>query len=154
MQNRAVFLDRDGILNCVVLKNGRPRPPSGVDEVEILPGVLDGLRRLKDAGYVLIVVSNQPDVVRGATPLETVEQNDLEALKSFLKGIGLTSDDLNDLQGALTQDGKQEKETIGKRVQDWIGKMVGKAVGGSWKTALGTAPMILKEAIFRYYGWK
>jgi len=47
--------------------------------VEILPGVEDALRRLKRAGYVLVVVSNQPDVARGTTSRSTVE-----AINDFL----------------------------------------------------------------------
>jgi D-glycero-D-manno-heptose 1,7-bisphosphate phosphatase len=74
MKRRAVFLDRDGVLNRAVVKNGHPYPPASVNEVEIPPGVTEALRRLKDAGFVLIVVSNQPDVGRGATPKATVEE--------------------------------------------------------------------------------
>lgn len=74
MKRRAVFLDRDGVLNRAIIKDGKPYPPAGVDEVEIPPGVVEALQRLKDAGFVLIVVSNQPDVARGATPQATVEE--------------------------------------------------------------------------------
>jgi transaldolase len=73
MQGRAVFLDRDGVLNRAVVREGKPYPPASLDEVEILPGVVEGLRGLKEAGFVLIVVSNQPDVARGTTPQGTVE---------------------------------------------------------------------------------
>ncbi len=73
MQRRAVFLDRDGVLNRAVVREGRPYPPASVAEVEILPGVVEALRELKEAGFVLIVVSNQPDVARGTIPMETVE---------------------------------------------------------------------------------
>lgn len=73
MQRRAVFLDRDGVLNRAVVREGRPYPPASVAEVEILPGVIEALRGLKEAGFVLIVVSNQPDVARGTIPQVTVE---------------------------------------------------------------------------------
>jgi len=73
MKRRAVFLDRDGVLNRAIVREGRPYPPADVGEIEILPGVFDALHRLKDAGFALIVVSNQPDVARGTTPIETVE---------------------------------------------------------------------------------
>ncbi len=73
MKRRAVFLDRDGVLNRAVVLAGRPYPPVSVTEVEILSGVLEALQRLKAAGFVLIVVSNQPDVARGTTTQETVE---------------------------------------------------------------------------------
>jgi len=74
MKRRSVFLDRDGVLNRAVVKGGKPYPPFSVLEVKILPGVHEALQRLKDAGFMLIVVSNQPDVSRGATPKATVEE--------------------------------------------------------------------------------
>lgn len=73
MSGRAVFLDRDGVLNRAVVVDGRPHPPASVDELELLPGVAEALQRLKDAGFVLIVVSNQPDVARGTTTSDVVE---------------------------------------------------------------------------------
>jgi D-glycero-D-manno-heptose 1,7-bisphosphate phosphatase len=73
MTRRAVFLDRDGVLNRVVVREGKPYPPASVSELEILPGVSVALTQLKAAGFVLIVVSNQPDVARGTTTQEAVE---------------------------------------------------------------------------------
>lgn len=70
---RAVFLDRDGVLNRPVLRNGKPHPPADLSELEILPGVPEGLDRLKALGFLLIVVTNQPDVRRGVQSRETVE---------------------------------------------------------------------------------
>jgi D-glycero-D-manno-heptose 1,7-bisphosphate phosphatase len=70
---RAVFLDRDGVLNRALLKNGKPYPPARLEEVEILPGVWEGLRTLRDAGFLLLVVTNQPDVARGTQRREVVE---------------------------------------------------------------------------------
>jgi len=72
-KRRAVFLDRDGGLNRAVVQEGKPYPPANIDEMEILPGVPDAIKQLKAAGFVLIVVSNQPDVARGTTPRESVE---------------------------------------------------------------------------------
>ncbi len=73
MRRRAVFLDRDGVINRALVRDGKPYPPSCVAEVEILPDVRQALLRLKAAGFILIVVSNQPDVARGTTLRETVE---------------------------------------------------------------------------------
>lgn len=70
---RAVFLDRDGVLNDVILRDGKPYPPSTVSELSIVPQACDTLARLKQMGFVLIVVSNQPDVARGAQTREAVE---------------------------------------------------------------------------------
>lgn len=62
---RAVFLDRDGVLTRAVVRDGRPYAPSTLDAFEILPEAPMATRRFKEAGYLLIVVTNQPDVRRG-----------------------------------------------------------------------------------------
>ena len=71
---RAVFLDRDGVLNRAIVRDGRPYPPRNVSELEILPGVAEAMAALRAAGFLLIVVTNQPDVARGATTKEEVEK--------------------------------------------------------------------------------
>lgn len=83
---RAVFLDRDGVLNAAVVRNGRPYPPETVGEVAVLPGVREAIERLRDAGFVLIVVTNQPDVARG-----TKSPSEIEAIHTLLgEKLGLT----------------------------------------------------------------
>jgi D-glycero-D-manno-heptose 1,7-bisphosphate phosphatase len=72
-KRRAVFLDRDGVLNKALVRNGKPHPPDGPDDLEILPGVPDALARLRASGFLLICVTNQPDVARGAQRREVVE---------------------------------------------------------------------------------
>jgi D-glycero-D-manno-heptose 1,7-bisphosphate phosphatase len=62
---RAVFLDRDGVLNDRVLRNGQPTAPFSVDELRISRGVPEALGALRAAGFQLIVVTNQPDVALG-----------------------------------------------------------------------------------------
>jgi D-glycero-D-manno-heptose 1,7-bisphosphate phosphatase len=72
-KNRAaVFLDRDGVLNEAIVRDGRPLPPAAISEVAIRDGVGEACRRLSDAGLVLIVVTNQPDIARRTTTWETV----------------------------------------------------------------------------------
>jgi D-glycero-D-manno-heptose 1,7-bisphosphate phosphatase len=70
---RAVFLDRDGVINRAPVRDGVPISPHSVDELELLPGVPDALARLKAAGYALVVTTNQPDIARGRVTRETVE---------------------------------------------------------------------------------
>jgi D-sedoheptulose 7-phosphate isomerase len=70
---RAVFLDRDGVLNSAVVRGGKPYPPGSVGELEIVPNAAAALSQLKAAGYRLVVVTNQPDVARGAQTRQTVE---------------------------------------------------------------------------------
>ena len=73
MSLRAVFLDRDGVINRAPVRDGKPYPPASAAEVEVLPGVPDALERLRRAGFLLVVVTNQPDVARGRQTREEVE---------------------------------------------------------------------------------
>jgi D-glycero-D-manno-heptose 1,7-bisphosphate phosphatase len=70
---RAVFLDRDGVLNRAHLVDGVPHPPRSAAELELLPGVVEATQRLAAAGFLLVVVTNQPDIARGTTTTEEVE---------------------------------------------------------------------------------
>jgi D-glycero-D-manno-heptose 1,7-bisphosphate phosphatase len=70
---KAVFLDRDGVLNRSVLIDGVPKPPTFVEEVEILPGVIEAIQYLKIHNFVPVVVTNQPDVARGHMTQSQVE---------------------------------------------------------------------------------
>lgn len=70
---RAVFLDRDGVINRAVVVEGRPFPPASLADFEILPGVPEACRLLKERGFLLIVVTNQPDVGRGTQDQAVVE---------------------------------------------------------------------------------
>jgi D-glycero-D-manno-heptose 1,7-bisphosphate phosphatase len=73
VRRRAVFLDRDGVLNPPVVREGRPYPPQSVDEFTLYEGVAEACTILKDAGFLLIVVTNQPDVGRGTQSRAAVE---------------------------------------------------------------------------------
>jgi D-glycero-D-manno-heptose 1,7-bisphosphate phosphatase len=64
-RTRAVFLDRDGVLNVAVVRDGHPYPPETLEAFKIYPDAADALARLKHAGFLLLVVTNQPDVARG-----------------------------------------------------------------------------------------
>jgi D-glycero-D-manno-heptose 1,7-bisphosphate phosphatase len=70
---RAVFLDRDGVINRAIVRDGKPYPPATSGEFEILPGVSLALAALKEAAFELIVVTNQPDVATGVQRREVVE---------------------------------------------------------------------------------
>jgi transaldolase len=70
----AVFLDRDGVINRALERDCKPYPPRSLQEFEILPEVPDALARLRAAGFLLVVATNQPDVGRGTLKQEVVEQ--------------------------------------------------------------------------------
>ena len=71
---RAVFLDRDGVVNRALERDGLPYPPASLGEFEIFPEVPEACCRLKQAGFLLIVATNQPDVGRGTLKQEIVEK--------------------------------------------------------------------------------
>src|SRR6266851_3527977 len=69
----AVFLDRDGVLNEAVVRNGKPHPPAALADLRIPAGTAQALARLKERDFLLLVVSNQPDVARGTQQRQAVE---------------------------------------------------------------------------------
>jgi D-glycero-D-manno-heptose 1,7-bisphosphate phosphatase len=73
-RHRAVFLDRDGVINRPIIRAGLPYPARSVAEFVILPGIEDACAALKEAGYLLVVVTNQPDVGRGTLDRAAVEE--------------------------------------------------------------------------------
>jgi D-glycero-D-manno-heptose 1,7-bisphosphate phosphatase len=77
----AVFLDRDGTLNAAVVRNGKPYPPATVAEFRLLPFVAEGCRQLRDAGFELVVATNQPDVGRGRQSQTVVEDMHAQLLR-------------------------------------------------------------------------
>jgi D-glycero-D-manno-heptose 1,7-bisphosphate phosphatase len=76
----AIFFDRDGVLNNAIVKNGKPYPPASLAELTIPDDAIASLTALKVLGFKLIGVTNQPDVARGTTTLETVEEINAELM--------------------------------------------------------------------------
>lgn len=79
-KRKAVFIDRDGVINNTLIINGRPHPPKCWQETMILPGVQQAVDLMHSAGWILIVITNQPDVARGKTTRVEVEK-----INSFIK---------------------------------------------------------------------
>lgn len=76
-RDQAVFLDRDGVLNESTMCDGVPRPPRSQSELVLLPGVEEACAALRGAGWLLIVVTNQPEIARGTlSPAIVDEIND------------------------------------------------------------------------------
>ena len=83
VKRRAVFLDRDGVLNASLVRDGKPYAPRSLAEFELLPGVPEALARLRQAGFLNVVVTNQPDVSNGKAKREEVEAIHAHLLKKF-----------------------------------------------------------------------
>jgi D-glycero-D-manno-heptose 1,7-bisphosphate phosphatase len=71
---RAVFVDRDGVLNAAVVESGRPHPPASAADLKFLPGVRERLVELKGLDFLLVCVTNQPDVARGTAARASVDE--------------------------------------------------------------------------------
>lgn len=69
----AVFLDRDGVLNDVVLRDGNWVSPRRLEDFRLCDGIEDAARALREAGLLVFVVTNQPDLARGRMSAETLE---------------------------------------------------------------------------------
>ena len=78
---KAVFLDRDGVLNEAVVREGRPYPPARLEDLQVVPDAPEALALLKTAGFLLLVVTNQPDVAKGTQSRDVVE-----AMNTALRG--------------------------------------------------------------------
>lgn len=79
---RAVFLDRDGVLNLPIVRSGQPYPPQTLAQFQLYPEVPEACAQLRDAGFLLVVVTNQPDIGRGIQSLSTVDAMHEQLLKS------------------------------------------------------------------------
>jgi len=69
----AVFLDRDGVINESVVVDGKPYPPATLDAFRYIDGIEQAVAALRDAGYRIIVVTNQPDVATGKQERSVVD---------------------------------------------------------------------------------
>ena len=71
---KAIFLDRDGVVNKAFVREGKPFPPMNLDSVHILDGVCESIIKLRQAGYEIVVVTNQPDIARKKIEFKKVQE--------------------------------------------------------------------------------
>ena len=83
VKRRAVFLDRDGVLNASLVRDGKPYAPRALAEFVLLPGVPAALASLHQAGFLNVVVTNQPDVATGKAKREDIEAIHRQLLKDL-----------------------------------------------------------------------
>jgi D-glycero-D-manno-heptose 1,7-bisphosphate phosphatase len=72
-RHRAVFLDRDGVINRALVRNRKPYAPRHLGEFRLLPGAAEAAAQLKSVGFLIVVVTNQPDVGHGLTTPQALE---------------------------------------------------------------------------------
>jgi len=84
MSHKVVFLDRDGVLNALVERNGRMVSPRFFKDFLLLDGVKDAIQLLLQQNYKVIVVTNQPDISRGL-----MLQSELDQMTKTLLALGI-----------------------------------------------------------------
>ena len=72
--NKAVFLDRDGVVNKALVINGTPFSPRSVQEVEITQEASKCVNRLEKLGFEIAIITNQPDIARAKTTISKVNE--------------------------------------------------------------------------------
>ena len=77
---KSVFLDRDGVINKVYIKDGLPESPNSLNELKILPGVRESIIKLKKLNFICLMVTNQPNVSR-----KKIDKNSVIQMNNFLK---------------------------------------------------------------------
>ena len=70
----AVFVDRDGVVNQAIVVDRLPYAPRKISELKLLDGVVVGVKILKDLGFELVVVTNQPDLASGLVTRQFIEE--------------------------------------------------------------------------------
>jgi D-glycero-D-manno-heptose 1,7-bisphosphate phosphatase len=73
-RGRAVFFDRDGVVNKIILRDGKPFSPRTLEEFIFAEGIQKTVSVLKRNGYKAILVSNQPDIARGHVTQDVLDQ--------------------------------------------------------------------------------
>lgn len=144
---RAVFLDRDGVINLSIIKEGKPYPPANLGELVIPEATRPALERLRQAGFVLIVVTNQPDVGRGTQSLEMVLAIHEELKRNLpLDAIYYCTDD-------KSPDYKPQPGMLLKAAQDWqIDLAQSFMIGDRWRD-VGAGQNAGCSSIFIDYGY-
>ncbi len=146
----AVFLDRDGVLNRAVERDGKPYAPSRPEDLHLIDGVVEACARLRDAGYVLVVVTNQPEVARG-----TLDPVDLERMHdSLVATLGLDRVEVCPHDDADDCDCRKPRPGMVLRAAEELGIDLGHSVlvGDRWRdVACAHAAGI--PAVFVDHGW-
>ena len=79
MVSKAIFLDRDGVINKSIMKDGKPHAPRKFSDFKLFPGVVEAIKNLSDAGYLIFVATNQPDIGN-----KLVDPNEVEKMHAYL----------------------------------------------------------------------
>ncbi|MBI5051063.1 MAG: HAD family hydrolase, partial [Nitrospirae bacterium] len=71
---KAIFLDRDGVINKVLLNDGKPFSPRRFEEFVLIPDIEISLNSFRSMGFLNIIVTNQPDIARGLIEMQELNK--------------------------------------------------------------------------------
>lgn len=110
--------------------------------------------QVSQAFNTIIVQGNVANLASsGSQVIINVIPHDFSSLSQYLKSLGISESDLNDLKKAISEDAHPSgQEKFGSKVGTWTGKMVSKAADGTWKVAISTAGSLLAKALSAYFG--
>jgi len=74
VKQKCVFLDRDGVLNQPIVINGKPYSPRKLEQFKLYPNIRKSINKLVDLDFLIIVITNQPDVATGHLSIELLKQ--------------------------------------------------------------------------------
>ena len=74
-----MLFDRDGVINMAFYRNNTSYPPKTINEVSLLDGVVECIKKIKQAGFMTFIITNQPDVERGISL-----QTDVEKINNYI----------------------------------------------------------------------
>ena len=84
MGEKIVFLDRDGVINKLVERDGRMVSPRRMEDFEVFPNAPSAIAKLQEMGFEVVVVTNQPDISRGL-----MRAYDLELMHQLVYSLGV-----------------------------------------------------------------
>ncbi len=83
MKRKAIFLDRDGVINKATFVNGKHRSPMVPDELEIFKDAKTSISKLRKLGFLIFIVTNQPEISRGNLRSEDSDEINAEICKEI-----------------------------------------------------------------------
>jgi len=82
-KTKIVFLDRDGVINKIIMRKGEVSSPRKIEEFEFLPNIFSALKKFQEIGFLNIIFTNQPDISRGLLKKEELEKMNKLILSSL-----------------------------------------------------------------------
>lgn len=83
MHHKAIFLDRDGVINKIIMRDGKPTSPRSIEEFVLEDHIQESIEIFKEKSFLIFMVTNQPDISRGLLDPSTLDKMTNKALTSL-----------------------------------------------------------------------